>query len=144
MKVHNISWINRAFKHALKNITDKYGIPIFEITIVIKFYRYGNFQFIVCHNEKPIVFIRLDTLMNQKMAALGFNTATIERMVNMMHQSFLRECKLKDPKEISLILYESPKEDCCCVGVVHQTKVLRVMRLYEVIECMDLGVEQLN
>ena len=110
MKVHNISWINRAFKHALKNITDKYGIPIFEITIVVKFYRYGNFQFIVCHNEKAIVFIRIDTLMNQKMAALGFNTATIERMVNMMHQSFLRECKLKDPKRFLLFYTNHPKK----------------------------------
>lgn len=144
MEAFKSSWVNRAFHYSLRNLTRAYGIPLIDLTLVVRFGKFGALSLYVCHKEKAISAIVSDALMNQKMAGLGITTANLERVLKHVHLAFMKEQQLTEPDKISLILYESPTAKCFCVGVVLDRKAIKVMRFHEVLGVVGLGKEQLN
>lgn len=144
MEAFKSNWVNRAFHHSFRNLRRAYGIPIIDLTIVVRFGKFGALSLYICKKEKAITAILSDVLMNQKMAGLGITTANLERVLKYVHLAFMKEQQVTEPDKISLILYESPTANCFCVGVILDRKAIKVMRLHEVLGVVGLGKEQLN
>jgi hypothetical protein len=54
------------------------------------------------------------------------------------------ETKIENPARISLVFYQSDKADCPCIGILQDEKTLKVLKLADIIEAIELESEQLN
>lgn len=120
------------------------------MTLDIRFYgedKYDDIEILICHKNHPQTEIRVEDLVIPKMVALRFSPLVLERLFKTIHNAFVIETKVKNTKyrsRISLILYQSEKAECPCIGVLQDDKTLKVLRLHDIIEAIELESEQLN
>lgn len=136
--------INCTFRESLFSLCVKYKIPPCQMTMSIRVLEKGKIIFQLCRGGLTETEIPLTDILTPKMVGLRFNPAVLEKLFKTVHNAFMMETKLENPARISLVFYQSEKANCPCIGVRRDEKILKVMKLSDIIEAIDLESEQLN
>ncbi|MNU67066.1 hypothetical protein D3C71_563970 [compost metagenome] len=142
--------VNFTFRESLFSLCVKHKIPPCHMTMDIRFYgedKYDEIEILICQNNHPQTEIPIKDLLTPKMVALRFSPLVLEKLFKTVHNAFVIETKVKNTKyrsRIALILYQSEKAKCPCIGVLQDDKTLKVLRLHDIIEAIELESEQLN
>lgn len=144
MKGLNKEHINSTFREALFTLCVNYKIPPCAMTMSIRIFEKGKILIQLCRNAIPHTEIALPDMLTPKMVGLRFSPIVLERLFKTVHNAFMIETKLENPARISLVFYQSEKAECPCIGILQDEKTLKVLRLSDIIEAIELESEQLN
>lgn len=144
MKGLNKKQIDRAFLESLVYICIQKNIPLFQTTLAIRFFEKGKMLIQLCSKGIVKQEIPLTSLLTRKMVGLRLGLTQLEKLFKTVHNAFLMQTGIENPARISLILYESEKGKCPCLGVLQDEKILKVLTVSNIIEAIELESEQLN
>ena len=136
--------INCTFRESLMTLCVKYKIPPCQMTVGVRILEKGKILFQLCRNGITEIEIPINDILTPKMVGLRFSPIVLEKLFKTVHNAFMIETKLENPARISLVLYQSDKADCPCIGIRQDEKTLKVMKLSDIIEAIELEAEQLN
>lgn len=136
--------INHTFQESLFALCVKYQIPPCQMTMSIRILEKEKLLFQLCRNGITEIEIPLIDILTPKMVGLRFSPIVLEKLFRTVHNAFMIETKAENPARISLVFYQSEKGNCPCIGVRKDEKTLKVMKLHDIIEAIELESEQLN
>jgi hypothetical protein len=136
--------INCTFRESLFALCVKYKIPPCQMTMSIRVLEKGKIIFQLCRNGITEIEIPLLDILTPKMVGLRFSPIVLEKLFRTVHNAFMMETKAENPARISLVFYQSDKGNCPCIGIRKDEKTLKVMKLYDIIQAIELESEQLN
>ena len=136
--------INCTFRESLFALCVKYKIPPCQMTMSVRVLEKGKTIFQLCRNGVTEIEIPLLDIITPKMIGLRFSPLIIENLFKTVHNAFMMQTGCENPARISLVLYQSDKANCPCNGVRQDEKTLKVMKLSNIIEAIELESEQLN
>lgn len=136
--------INCTFGESLISLCVKHKIPPVQMTMSIRILEKGKILFQLCRNGVTEIEIPLRDIVTPKMIALRFSPQTIENLFKTIHNAFMIQTGCENPARITLVFYQSKKANCPCIGVKQDEKTLKVMKLSNIIEAIELESEQLN
>lgn len=136
--------INCTFRESLITLCVKYKIPPCQMTVGVRILEKGKILFQLCRNGITEIEIPITDILTPKMVGLRFSPIVLEKLFKTVHNAFMIETKLENPARISLVFYQSEKADCPCIGIRQDEKTLKVLKLSDIIEAIELEAEQLN
>jgi hypothetical protein len=136
--------INCTFRESLFALCVKYKIPPCQLTVSVRILEKGKILFQLCRNGITEIEIPIVDILTPQMVGFRFSPIVLERLFKTVHNAFMMETKCENPVRISLVFYQSDKANCPCIGVRQDEKTLKVMKLSEIIEAIELESEQLN
>ena len=136
--------INATFREALSFLCVDYKIPPCQMTMSIRIFEKGAILFQLCRNAIPQKEITIHDILTKKMVGLRLSPIVLEKLFKTVHNAFMIETKIENPARISLVLYQSDKADCPCIGILQDEKTLKVLKLADIIDAIELESEQLN
>jgi hypothetical protein len=136
--------INCTFGESLFSLCEKYKILPCQMTMSIRILEKGKILFQLCRNGIAEIEIPLLDILTPKMIGLRFSPQIIENLFKTVHKAFMMQTGCENPVRISLVFYQSKKANCPCIGVKQDEKTLKVMKLSNIIEAIELESEQLN
>lgn len=136
--------INSTFRESLFSLCVKHKIPPVQMTMNVRIFEKGKILFQLCRNAIPQLEIRLPDFQTPKMVGLRFSPIVLERLFKIIHNAFMLETKAENPARISLVLYQSEKAGCPCIGILQDEKTYKVLKLFDLIQAIELESEQLN
>lgn len=136
--------VDAAFRESLLKVCHSFKVPITEMSVSIRVYDKGKLQFTMHRKDVPQQAFDIRMMMNTKMAAMRFDTDSLKYMLRCVHYAFLHDGGSLHPERISLLLYESKKAKCTCIGIMENNNPVKAMRLIDIFESMNLGNELLN
>lgn len=136
--------INSTFRESLFALCVNYKIPPCQMTVSVRILDEGKIIFQLCRNGVTQFEIPLLDILTPKMVGLRFSPIVLEKLFKTVHKAFMMETKIENPARVSLVFYQSEKADCPCIGVRQDEKTLKVLRLSDIIEAIELESEQLN
>jgi hypothetical protein len=136
--------IDKTFLESLVFICIEKNIPLFQTTLAFRFFEKGKMLIQLCSKGIVKQEIPLTSLLTRKMVGLRFGLTQLEKLFKTVHNAFMIQTRLENPARISLVLYESEKGRCPCIGILQDEKVLKTLRVSDVIQAIELESEQLN
>jgi hypothetical protein len=136
--------INNTFRESLFALAVKYKIPPCHLTISVRILEKGKIIFQLCRNGITEIEIPIVDILTPKMVGLRYSPIVLEKLFKTVHNAFMIETKSENPARISLVFYQSEKGDCPCIGIRQDEKTLKVLKLSDIIEAIELESEQLN
>lgn len=131
--------IDKALKESLQLLCINHRVPMRDLTVLVTFPGENMLRLQVCRKDAPENEIHLTALCCPKMVSLRFTLEEFAILLLGTHQAFKQE-----NTQVSLLLYYSEFVGCVCIGILHNHKPFKALKLPEVIEAMHLGYEQLN
>lgn len=144
MKSLNKSDINKSFREALFFIAVQHKIRPSDLTLSIRYVSNSKCIIQLCKLGTVIENISILELFNAKMIGLRFTPEKLLKLFKVVHNAFLIETSIDNPSRISLVLYQSEVAHCTAIGIKADEKVLKVLRISDVIEAIEFESEQLN
>lgn len=136
--------INVTFREALFSLCVIYKIPPCQMTMSIRIFEKGRILLQLCRNAIPQTEVSINDILTPKMVGLRLSPIVLEKLFKTVHNAFMIETKIENPARISLVFYQSDKADCPCIGILQDEKTLKVLKLADIIEAIELESEQLN
>lgn len=136
--------INCTFRESLFILSVKYKIAPCQLTMSVRILEKGKILFQLCRNGVTEIEIPILDILTPKMVGLRFSPVILEKLFKTVHNAFMLQTKCENPVRISLVFYQSEKANCPCIGVRQDEKTLKVMKLSDIIEAIELEAEQLN
>jgi hypothetical protein len=136
--------INVTFREALFSLCVTYKIPPCQMTMSIRIFEKGRILLQLCRNAIPQTEVSINDILTPKMVGLRLSPIVLEKLFKTVHNAFMIETKIENPARISLVFYQSDKADCPCIGILQDEKTLKVLKLADIIEAIELESEQLN
>ncbi len=144
MKTTSKLAIESAFRDSILQVCRKYAVAINQMSLKIRFLAQGKQHLELCEKDLPKEVISFDNLMNPKMLGLRFNVSSIKLLFDCIHHAFMLEKECVEPQRICLIFYQSKTLDCPCIGILHDNSPIKSLRIVDIFDAMDIGMEQLN
>lgn len=141
--------INCTFGEILFCLGVQFKIPPCKLLLDIRFFgkQKEEIVIIICKNTKPITTIEVNDLLTRKMIGLRLSVPVLEKLFRTVHNAFVIETKVDNSgnqSRISLLFYQSAKAKCPCLGIIQDNKTLKVLRLHDITQAIELESEQLN
>jgi hypothetical protein len=114
------------------------------MTMSIRIFEKGRILLQLCRNAIPQTEVSINDILTPKMVGLRLSPIVLEKLFKTVHNAFMIETKIENPARISLVFYQSDKADCPCIGILQDEKTLKVLKLADIIEAIELESEQLN
>lgn len=139
------SGLDRIFCEALHDIARVFKIVHSKISLQVLFTTKKTTPCLhLCINDKPVKCIPFEYLITKKMIGIRISAVRLQQIFAHVHKAFMQHTGEKNPDALYLILYESQRVNCCCVGIINQQKAICALKIEDVFEGMNLGNEQLN
>lgn len=136
--------VDLVFRLSIRKVCNDFKLAVNRMTLRVVFLSSGKLSLHVCENDIPQKVIQCEDLMHAQMIGMRFDAVSIKELFWVVHNAFMSEYQYSDPKRISLILYESLKAQCACIGILCDQKPVKSLRVADIFHILDLGKEQLN
>lgn len=144
MNTPNFNPIDRIFKRSIHKVAHRFKLIATKMTLRVQVLSKGQLCLEVCNNDKVQTQIPFESLMSGQMIGIRFGLQSLKDLFEAVHHAFMLEYELKNPRRISILLYESPKVHCACIGILLDGTPVKALRVSEIFYIMGIGDEQLN
>ncbi len=98
----------------------------------------------LCCNDRIVRELDPGELLSAQLIGLRLDSEAIKNLLLSLHHAFMGELMVDKRERLSLLIYESPKVGCTCVGILLDEKPQKVLQIPDVFEAVGVGNEQLN
>ncbi|ASS50143.1 MAG: hypothetical protein A3D31_11285 [Candidatus Fluviicola riflensis] len=144
MKLNNNELIDSAFHQSFNKVCYNHHIKTHQASIVVKIIDNTNLEIHLCQKDVSVLQIEPSELLCGKFIGLRISALYFEKMMRVIHYTFMKDLNLQNPLSIYLLVYRSKYAGSYCIGVIVDKKPVSVLPISDILKLMEHPFELLN
>jgi len=136
--------IDLAFSNTLELIGKKRGSKKKNICLRLRFLGEKKIMEVALFRKKNLSRLKLKELICKKMIALRYSAEDFYFSFSAFHEAMVQQFKVKQPNNVALLIYESPKSGRPLLVACIEGRPLHSMFISDMLATINMGDEQLN